>query len=180
MKYWSAVSSSPSSMWMFWIFLSSCLISSLASKSFFSLAFNCSISSSATLLCQLCQRLQQITSPFDGNFQRILMLVSFACCTLLHCTGLHCTALHCTVLYCTALHCTALHFTVLYCTVNSTHWTISEDSAPPRAISLLSWSLLFDEETIDSRVPAPFCVNHKTEFNTESETSDGIECSYNT
>ena len=39
---------------------------------------------------------------------------------------------------------------------------------------------MFNEETIDSRFPAPFCVNHKTEFNIESETSDGIECNDNT
>ena len=38
---------------------------------------------------------------------------------------------------------------------------------------------MFDEETIDSRVPAPFCVNRKTEFNTESETSNRIDRSDN-
>ena len=62
--------------------------------------------------------------------------------------------------------------------MNSTHLTISEDLAPPRAISSLS--LVFNEETIDPRVLAPFCVNRKTEFDTESETSDRIECSDNT
>ena len=56
--------------------------------------------------------------------------------------------------------------------------TISEDSAPPRAISFLS--LVFDEKAIDILVTAPICVNHKTEFNTESEPSDRIELSDNT
>ena len=45
--------------------------------------------------------------------------------------------------------------------MNSTHLTSSEDSAQPRAISSLS--LVFIEEAIEY-LPAPFCVNHKTEL----------------
>ena len=62
--------------------------------------------------------------------------------------------------------------------MNSTHLAISEDTAPPRAISSLS--LVFNEEMIDILVPAPLCVNHKTEFNTESETFNRIGRSDNT
>ena len=74
-KSWSAVSSSPSITWRFWISLSSCLISGLTSRSFCWPAFNCSMSSSAISASAALSKIGASFLPSLVNIRRKLPLL---------------------------------------------------------------------------------------------------------